>query len=286
MTDQAEGLRRLLGRDFVRILTLTSSRTGMGKTTAILNLAAALAGAGKNVMILDENPGKANLAAMLGAADAGDLLDVARYGKPLEEVMVAGPEGVAILQASRGVQALAGLSEPEQQRLIDCMGNIARPADVVLVDTAAGSPGHLLSLTLDSQEVVVVLSPEGSAVTDAYALIKMMNLQYGKRHFRILVNKVKNEEEGRAVFESMSAVARRFLAVTLDFMGHVPFDGTLKQASRLRRSVIETFPLSPASSSFRHIADSVMHWPCPQHISFGDFFHHLIQSSRLSAARA
>ncbi|HQT25243.1 MAG TPA: AAA family ATPase [Burkholderiales bacterium] len=286
MTDQAEGLRRLLGRDFVRIVTLTSSRDGVGKTTATLNLATALANAGKSVMILDENPGKSNLADQLHRDSAGDILDVARHGKPLEEVMLTGPERIVILQASRGVQELADLSEPEQQRLIDCMRNIAKPADVVLVDTAAGSPGHLLSLTLDSQEIVVVLSPEGSAVTDAYALIKMMNLQYGKRHFRILVNKVKSGEEGRAVFESMSAVARRFLAVTLDFMGHVPFDGSLLQASNLGRPVVEAFPLAEASSSFRHIADAVIRWPCSQQMNMGDFLNRLIQSSRLSAARA
>ncbi len=286
MTDQAEGLRRLLGRDFVRIVTLTSSREGVGKTTAALNLAAALANAGKSVMILDENPGRGNLAGMLRRDAQGDILDVARLGRPLEEVMLKGVDGVAILQASRGVQALAELDETEQQRLIDCMGNIAKPVDVVLVDTAAGSPGHLLSLSLDSQEIAVVLSAEGSAVTDAYALIKMMNLQYGKRHFRILVNKVKSEEEGRAVFESMSAVARRFLAVTLDYMGYVPDDEALRRAFNLGRIAVEAFPLSRAGSNFRQIADSVIRWPCSQQMDLGDFLNRLIQGSRLSAARA
>lgn len=279
-------MRRLLGRDFFRIVTFTSSRAGVGKTTAVLNLAAALAGAGKNVMILDENPGRGNFADFFRIKDAGDLLDAARSGRTLDEIMIPGPEGMTVLQAAQGAEALADLSEKEQVRLVDCMSNIARPFDVVLVDTAAGSPSHLLSLTLSSQEIVVVLSPEGSAITDAYALIKMMNLHYGKRYFRILVNKVKDEEEGRAIFENMSKVARRFLALSLDYMGFVPSDGTLMQASRLMRPVIDAFPLSSASSSFRNIADSVIRWPCPQNISLGDFLQHLIQSSRLTSARA
>ncbi|MBY0579109.1 MAG: P-loop NTPase [Burkholderiales bacterium] len=280
-TDQAEGLRRLFGRDFVRIVTLTSSKAGLGKTTAILNLAAALAKAGKNVMVLDENSGRGNLGSMIGARHAHDLLDVVRQGKSLEEVMIAGPQGISILQAAQ-----ADLSMDEEERLVDCMSHVARPADVVLVDTAAGSPGHLLSLS--AQEIVVVLSPEGSSITDAYALIKMMNMHYAKRHFRILVTRAKNAEEARAVFDNMSRVARRYLAISLDFMGHVPLDAQLRQASRLKLPVVEAFPLSASSSSFRHIADSIVRWPCPAHdeMSLGDFFQHLIQGSRLCAARA
>lgn len=284
--DQAEGLRRLLGRDFVRILTLTSSGKGVGKTTTVFNLATALAGAGKNVMILDENSGKGNLTSLLGIRKSHDLLDVARCGMSFEEVMIPGPDGIAILQAAQGMQALAGLDELSQERLVACMSNIARPVDVVLVDTTAGSASHLLSLGLPAQEIVVVVSAEGDSITDAYALIKTMNRHYGKRHFRILVNKVRSDEEARAVFDNMSKVARRFLAISLEFMGHVPLDESLRQASRLKGSVIDAFPLSAASSSFRQIADSVVRWPCPQHtdMSLSEFLQHLLRSDRLSPA--
>lgn len=283
VADQAEGLRKLLGRDFVRILTLTSSKVGVGKTTAVLNLAVALARAGKNVMILDENPGKGNLNAMLGNRGVPDLLDVARLGKSLDEVTISGPQGISIVQASQG---LADLSEAAQVKLIDCMSHIAKPVDIVLVDTVAGSPSHLLSLSLSAQEIVVVLSSEGSSITDAYALIKMMNLHYAKRHFRILVNKAKHAEEARTVFDNMANVAKRYLAISLDYMGYVPLDAQLRQASRLKGSVIEAFPLAASSSSFRNIADSVVRWPCPQQseMSLGDFLQHMIHGSRLSAA--
>lgn len=281
--DQAEGLRRLLGRDFVRILTLTSASAGVGKTTAILNLASALAKAGKNVMVVDENRGKGNLSAKLGIGYSRDLLDAARQGSTFEEVMIAGPEGIAIMQAAQG-KALAELNEEEQGRLVAMMSNIARPVDVVLVDAVAGSPGHLLSLSLASQEIVVVLSAEQSAITDAYALIKMMNMDFGKRHFRILVNKARSEEAARTVFENMSKVANRFLAISLDYMGFVPLDESLAQASRLKCPVTEAFPLSASGSSFRRIADAVVRWPCPEQVnmSLGEFLQHLIQSSRLS----
>lgn len=275
VADQAEGLRKLLGRDFVRILTLTSSREGVGKTTAVLNLAVALSKAGKNVLILDENPGR-GLAAMLGIDGGHDLLDVANHGIPLEDAMIPGPEGVTILQAGRRIG--------EYRELAGCMSS--RPVDVVLVDSAAAAGGSLVIPDFASQEVVVVLSAQGRAVTDAYALIKAMHKEYGKRHFRILVSKARDEIEARAVFDNMSQVARRFLALSLDFMGYVPFDESLRRASCLKGAVVDAFPLAASSSSFRKIADTVVRWPYPQHKhgSIGDILQQLIKSGRLSAA--
>jgi flagellar biosynthesis protein FlhG len=278
VADQAEGLRKLLGRDFVRILTMTSSREGVGKTTAVLNLAIALSKAGKNVLVLDENPGKGGIAAMLGIENAHDLADVANFGMSLEEAMISGPEGVAILQAGRRTmfKAYGGMGGSQCNRLVD----------VVLVDSAVSSESRLLTPDFAAQEVVVVLSAEGQAITDAYAHIKAMHKDYGKRHFRILVNKVKDEAEARAAFDAMSQVARRFLALSLDFMGHVPFDESLRQASRLKGAVVEAFPLAASSSSFRKIADTVVRWPYPQHQhgSIDDILQQLIKNSRLSAA--
>lgn len=275
VADQAEGLRKLLGRDFVRILTLTSSREGVGKTTAVLNLAVALSKAGKNVLVLDENPA-GGLAAMLGIESMHDLADVANHGVPLEEAMIPGPDGVAILQAGRRIGEYGELAGGMSNRLVD----------VVLVDSAAAGESRLMTPEFAAQEVVVVLSSEGRAITDAYALIKAMHKDYGKRHFRILVNKVKDETEARAVFDNMSEVARRFLALSLDFMGYVPFDESLRQASRLKGAVVDAFPLAASSSSFRKIADSVVRWPYPQHKheSIGDILQQLIKSGRLSAA--
>ena len=276
VVDQAEGLRKLLGRDHVRIMTLTSSKVGVGKTTAVLNLAVALSKAGKNVLVLDENPGCGGLAAMLGVEGAHDLADVANRGMPLDEAVIRGPEGIVILQAERNA-----LFEREEGI---SMSN--RPVDVVLVDSAAGSNIRMLVPDVAAQDVVVVLSAEGSAITEAYALIKSMHRDYGKRHFKILVNKVKDEAEARAVFDNMSKVARRFLALTLDFMGYVPVDEALRQASRLKGAVIESFPLAASSSSFRKIADAVVHWPYPQHehCGIGDILQRIIRTGRLSAA--
>lgn len=275
--DQADGLRKLLAKDFVRILALTSSGAGVGKSTAVLNLAAALALAGRKVMVLDEN---GSLCRRLGIEGARDLLDAAE-GASLDELLVGGPAGISILQAARRGEGLEG-----GERLIERISEVGRPFDVVLVDTVPGSPGHLLSLSRSAQEMIVVLSTEGSSITDAYALIKMMNLNHGKRHFRILVNRAKTEEEARAVYDNMAKVARRYLAITLDYMGHVPQDDALRQASRLGDAVVQAFPLSAPSTRFRAMADDILGWPHPQQneISLGEFLRHLIRSSRLSAA--
>lgn len=277
-------MRKLLGHDFVRILTLTSSGHGVGKSTLVLNLAAALANTGKHVLILDENPGKHNLTSMMGIKRAYDLLDVVRFGRSLDEVMIPGPEGVSILQASHGSQALAALSELELDNLVSRMRDAERPVDLILVDAASGHASHLLSPTLHSQEIVVVLSAEG--ITDAYAHIKMMNLNHGKRHFKVLVNRVRSEEEARAVFENMSKVARRFLAISLEFMGFVHQDDTLRQAARTRGVVVDAYPQSISSNCFRSIAESIARTPGAQHrnMNVGEIIQQLLQSGRLSTA--
>ena len=285
LADQAEGLRKLLGHDFVRILTLTSSGHGVGKSTMVLNLAAALANAGKHVLILDENPGKHNLTAMMGVKRAYDLMDVVRFGRSLDEVMIPGPDGVSILQASHGgSQALAALSELELDNLVSRMHDAARPVDLILVDAAAGHASRLLSPTLHTQEIVVVLSAEG--ITDAYAHIKMMNLNHGKRHFKVLVNRVRSEDEARAVFENMSKVARRFLAISLEFIGFVHQDDALRQASRARGAFLDAHPQSISSNCFRTIAESIARTPGTQHrhMNVGEIVQQLLQGGRLSAA--
>ncbi len=284
LADQAEGLRKLLGHDFVRILTLTSSGHGVGKSTMVLNLATALANVGKHVLILDENSGKHNLTSMMGIKRAYDLLDMVRFGRSLDEVMIPGPEGVSILQASHGSQALAALSELELDNLVSCMRDAARPVDLILVDAASGHASRLLSPTLHSQEIVVVLSAEG--ITDAYAHIKMMNLNHGKRHFKVLVNRVRSEEEARAVFESMSKVARRFLAISLEFMGFVQQDDALPQSSRARGPIVNAYPQAVSSNCFRSIAESIVRTPGAQHrnMNVGEIIQQLLQSGRLSTA--
>lgn len=286
VVDQAEGLRRLLARDSLRIITVASATAGVGKTSSVINLAVALARTGREVLILDESPRRNNVSDTLGINARFDLLDVINRDKTLEQVLVTGAEGISVLPAARGVARLAGINRDEQDQLIGCFGRLPNPVDVVLVDTATGNSGRALPVSLAAQEVMLVLSRSTASITDNYALIKTMSLQYAKRHFRILVNKVRSEREAKTIFMNMAQAAQRYLSVSLDYIGFIPPDDKLERATALCTSVVEAFPAAPSAVGFRSVADEMMGLSRRGETeeSIENFMQRLIRSSRLGSA--
>lgn len=283
--DQAEGLRRLLAGDFVRIVTVTGGKAGVGKTSLVVNLAAALARRGKKVMVLDEQQGQDGVVGRLGLTPRFDLMDVANREKTLEEVMLSGPEGVFVVPAGRAMEALPSLDAAGQSWLIRAFGNLADPPDVLLVDAASGIAGHMLPPSLAAQELIVAVSPQSISITDSYALIKVLRLGFARQRFHILVNRVQDDEEALRIFNNLAEVAGRFLDVSLEFMGCVPEDVSLRQANRLGRPVVDVFPQSASASAVRGLAETVERWPSPNgdHARLDGFMQRLIQSSRIAA---
>ena len=283
MHDQAEGLRRLLAQDVVRIVTIASGRNGVGKTTAVLNLAVALARRGRYVLVLDENSGKNNLSHRLGLDPQHDLLHVLRGEKSLEQIILQGPEGIGIVPAAQGVKALAGLDSGSGERLVGSFRQLPQPVDVVLMDAVAGIERNVLSLSLAAQEVVVVVSGQPASITDAYSLIKVLSQDYAKHKFRILINNM-SEEAAQAIFSNMAKAAGRFLDVSLDFMGCIPFDEKLNHSARLHRPVVDAFPAAPSAVAFRQLVETLEQWPYPtaDNGRLDVYMQRLIQSSRIA----
>ena len=282
--DQAEGLRRLLGGNAASIITVASATAGVGKTTAVINAAVALARAGREVLILDESPSRCNVAGTLGIDARYDLLHVMNRERTLAQVLVTGPEGVSVLPAARGVGRLAGLDRNAQERLIGCFRDLSRPIDMVLVD-AAGGGSKALPVSVAAQDVMLVLSGTSASITENYALIKTMNSQYARRHFRILLNKVRPERAARTIFANMAHAARRYLAVSLEYIGCIPPDERLQRATALCASVVEAFPAAPSAAGFRRLAREMTRASGREgpEQSIENFMQRLIQSSRLAA---
>jgi flagellar biosynthesis protein FlhG len=288
MHDQADGLRRLFDRQGLRIVRLSSGAFDGGKTGAVLNLAGALAELGRDVLILDENPAARGVIAELGLKARFDLDDVIRRRRDLDEVLVRGPAGILILPIARGASSLMQLPPGDQKWLIERCSRLSSPVDTLLVDTAAGSASALLWPGMAAQEVIVLPGGSAQAITSGYALIKQLNAEFGRREFRLLVNEVSGEAEARHIFGNMAGVAKRYLQVSLDFMGHVPADDQLRQAARLRQPVVAAFPAAAAAGSYRRLALAITGWPHTQEDASGldEFMRRLIDSSRLRAAAA
>ena len=285
LQDQAEGLRRLLAQDTVRVVTLTSGRTGVGKTNIVVNLAAALAKRGRRVLVLDEQQGNGSMETLLGLTARYDLMHVIRREKTLDEVMLRGPEGVDIVSAGNGLRVLGELGQEDQDSLVQSFRQLSKMVDVVLVDAIAGVASNVLPLSLASQEIVIVVSQHPSSIKDAYALIKVLNQNFAMHRFHILASKVKNEREARALYNNMAEVAVRFLDVSLDFMGYVPFDEKLRQAARICRPVVDAFPAAESARALRDLAETLEQWPQPsgEDGRLEAFMQRLIQSSRMAA---
>ncbi|HRD93055.1 AAA family ATPase [Accumulibacter sp.] len=258
--DQAAGLRRLFGRPQLRVVTFVAGSVGVGKSVAVANLAAALARQGRDVLVVDENTGD-NVAAYFGARARHDLQQVIDREKALSEVIVPVAPGVRVLPAARVVGQLASLSAAEQRILLESLGDIGRPADVVLVDASLDHPLGFSPLGLAAQEAVIVVAPNGASITEAYALIKKVSLAYSRKHFRILVNKARTASEAQAVHDNIAEVTHSRRLARLDYAGYVPLDEHLRQASRLCQAVIGLFPDSPAAIAYQAVAGDLLGWP-------------------------
>jgi flagellar biosynthesis protein FlhG len=280
--DQAAGLRRLARRRPVQVIAVTSGKGGVGKTNVSVNLAIALAAQGKEVMLLDADLGLGNVDVMLGLHPRHNLSHVVAGDCGLEDIIVRGPAGVRLVPSASGVTRMCELDTAEHAGLIRAFGELGFGLDVLVVDTAAGASDTVLSFLKASQEIVVVVCDEPASITDAYALMKVLSREHGRHRFRILANMVRTSAEARDLFMKLVRVSDRFLSVTLDFMGTVPYDETVHKAVRKQRAVSDVFPRSRSALAFKKLAAVTDNWPVPDEASgqLEFFVERLIQAGR------
>lgn len=263
LTDQATGLRRMAKPHPVRVITVASGKGGVGKTNVSVNLALALASQGKDVTILDADLGLANIDVMLGLHSKKNLSNVMHGECNLDEILLDGPLGVKVIPASSGVKDMAEMSPAQHAGLVSAFSELSHNIDVLIVDTAAGISDSVVSFSRAAQEVIVVVCDEPASITDAYALIKLLNKDQGIFKFHILANMVSGPQQGREVYDKLSKVSDRFLDVALDYIGHVPFDEHLQKAVKRQKAVVEAFPRSRAAQAFQTLSKKVNNWPLP-----------------------
>ncbi|WP_130537764.1 MinD/ParA family protein [Thiomicrorhabdus indica] len=251
----------------IRVISVASGKGGVGKTNVSVNIGTALSKLGNRVMLMDADMGLANVDIMLGLQTQYNLSHVLDGQKTLKEVIVEGPAGLKIIPAASGVKRMAQLNAMENAGIINAFSELSNEIDVLMIDTAAGIADSVVSFCRASQEVIVVVTDEPASITDAYALIKVLSRDYGVSRFRLLANMVGSKKEGRMLYEKMASVTEKFLNVTLDYMGAVPYDRALKQAVQRQKPVVITSPNSEAAESFYAMAQEVNRWPIPQNMT-------------------
>lgn len=269
----------------VKVIAVTGGKGGVGKTNLSVNLAIALAELRRRVVLMDADLGLANVDVLLGVQANYTLAHVLDGTKTLREVMVNGPAGIKIVPASSGVQQMAGLTHQEHAALIHAFSELSDQLDILLIDTAAGISETVVSFVRAAQEVLVVVCDEPSSITDAYALMKLLNMEHGVYRFRVVANMTRSTQEGINLFNKLNTVCERFLDASLQYVGCVPFDENLRKAVQKRRPVLEFAPRCKAASAIRVLAQKVDEWPVQTnargHLEF--FIEQLLQSQATSA---
>jgi flagellar biosynthesis protein FlhG len=247
----------------VKVIAVTGGKGGVGKTSVTANLAIALALRGRATMVLDADLGLANVDVLLGLQPRWNLSHVLAGEKSLEEIIVTGPKGIRVVPAASGIGHMAALGAAEHGGLIQAFSELSQQLDVLLVDTAAGIHDDVLSFSRAAHHVLVVVCDEPASLTDAYALIKVLSRDRGVSRFRVLANQTRAPGEGRELFQKLARVCDRFLDVTLDYAGSVPYDEFMRRAAQRQAAVVDAFPSCIASQGFKNLASKADTWLVP-----------------------
>lgn len=244
-----------------RVISVTSGKGGVGKTNIVANVGLFMSQMGRKVVILDADMGLGNIDLLLGVSAPFNLSHVIRGEKTLAEVALPLSERLWILPAASGVAELAHLNGDQRHRLISDLDDLIDGMDILLVDTAAGISSNVIYFNQAAQEVIVVVTPEPTAITDAYALMKVLAMKHGLRRFQLLVNCATSLREAEDIFQQLAHVTRQFLGVTLTCLGHVLYDESVKRAVRNRKPLVEASPDSRAARCCAALARKIANMP-------------------------
>jgi flagellar biosynthesis protein FlhG len=242
----------------------------VGKTNVAVNLSICLAARGQKVTLIDLDMGLANADLVLGITPKYTLAQVISGGRTLEEITVTGPAGLRFIPGASGLDQLANMSEFERQSLLLQMQNIPPPTDMLVLDCGAGISRSVIRFAQSAHRVVVVTSPEPTAMTDAYATVKTLAREQYRGTVGVLVNKVADRIEADATFQRIAQVAKRFLNYPIANFGYVVQDMAVVQAVQSRSPVVLRYPHCEASACFASLAGSFI--AAPQKVSWRDGF--------------
>jgi flagellar biosynthesis protein FlhG len=266
--DQATGLRKMIkgesgkihqlrenNGDRPKVITITSGKGGVGKTNVVVNLAVTCQRMGRKVLIFDADLGLANIDIIFGLNPKHNIEEIIKGEKELSEIILEGPEGVSIIPAGSGVEDLTQLSEGQKMHLLNEFDGLNDMFDLLLVDTAAGISSNVMYFNLAAEERIVVVTPEPTSITDAYALIKVMFHQHGIKNFYLLLNMVQDEKAAKSVYRHLSTVVAQFMGgISLDYVGYIPTDTLLRESVTRREPVVCCYPGASSSQGFKDLA--------------------------------
>lgn len=260
MNDQAEALRHLvhskdaLSARATRIITITSGKGGVGKSNFSLNFAMALQKRGYSVLVFDADISFANIDVLLGTPAQYNLIHLLKGEKTIWEIIQTGPGGLKFIAGGSGFQDLVRLNEQELEYFAEQIGKLHGHVDFILFDTGAGLSKETVRFITAAEETIVVTTPEPTSITDAYALIKMLKTMGHQISFKLVVNRVSDEREGRQTADNIRQVVNKYLGLEIHDLGYIPDDSNVSKAVKRQTPLSIAFPDSIATRGIDRIA--------------------------------
>jgi flagellar biosynthesis protein FlhG len=247
--EQTDTLHRMMADESQRatVLAVTSGKGGVGKTNISANLSICLAASGRKVVLIDADLGLGNLDVIMNINSRYNLAHVVSGLKSLSDIVHVGPAGVEVVCGGSGLEELANLSRFQRKRLIDELDQLQNNSDLIIIDTGAGINTSVVSFCQASDHTLVVTTPEPTAMTDAYAMIKVLAGRSYKGRISLVVNMAKSTVEGKKIYRQIADVAKRFLDVSVYEAGVLVRDDRLLESVRMRQPVVMTFPRANVS---------------------------------------
>ena len=247
----------------VQTIDVTGGKGGVGKTNVSVNLGIELSRMGRKVVLLDADLGLANVDIMLGLRATHTIEDLLNGNCTINDLLLEGPFGLKVIPAASGTQELVQLGALQHAAIINAFSELEEDIDYLIIDTAAGISDTVLSFVRAAHEIMLVVCNEPTSITDAYAMLKLMNSRYNLDRFHVVANMVKTPQEGREVYQKLLKVTDRFMDIALSFTGMVPMDTHIRKSVRRQKAMCEIYPDAAAAHAIRKIATTVDRWPVP-----------------------
>ncbi len=275
MADQASKLREIFAKndkgsgedpdeagekayDRSRIISVASGKGGVGKTNLVVNIGLALQKSGKEVLILDADMGMANVDVLLGLTSRYHLGHVLKQKCELEDALINGPEGITVLPGASGIDQFIDINMAQIENLLELSASIEKNYDFILMDIGAGAHKGVVNFIRAADEIMIILTPEPTAVMDAYSLLKILSNYEVSSRLNLIINQVESKKEAKGVTERMGSAIEEYLDMELDVSSYVPHDSFLPKAVRKQKPVMELYPNSRSGKAFSRIARNLL----------------------------
>ena len=278
MSDQASRLRSLLEEraeedaqekkigelyfgmaEETRVIAITSGKGGVGKTNLAVNLAVALQLSGQKIMLIDADIGMANVNLLMGSVTNRSLMELLDDDVRLEDVVETGAASVKYISGVAGVEAALNLNRSEQRKLHKKLGRCSEIADIIIIDTGAGLNRNVIEFILAAEEVLLITTPEPTSLADAYAVIKAYSTYAAdQQNIKLVVNRIRDEEESFDVVDKINQTTKKFLDLTVDYLGYIYEDKAVAEAVRTQIPFVIANPESPAARCVFELANSLL----------------------------